>query len=285
VEDEAALTKASMFFILSKTLGLLTIPSNLLVLLMLAGFVLLCTRWARAGRHILIVSVGLFLVVGLMPVGNALTAALENRFPAWVETAGPPDGIIILGGPVRIGVSQAHGTVELDRSAERFTTIPALAKRFPNARIVFTGGNGSLAENLAGAPSEAPFAVELLESFGIPRARILVEDRARNTAENARFTKALLNPKPGERWLLVTSAEHMPRSVGSFRKAGFPVDPYPVDWQTDGKPRPWWRWFIPTRGALRGWANLDDAMKEWVGLLAYRLAGHTDELFPGPHTP
>ena len=274
-----------MFFILSKTLGLLILPSNLLVLLMLAGLILMCTPWARAGRRVVIGSVVLFLVVGLMPIGAALIAALENRFPAWTETAGPPDGIIILGGPIRIGVSQERGTVELDRSAERFTAIPALARKYPNARIVFTGGNGSLAENLAGAPSEAPFAVKLLESFGIPRERILVEPRARNTVENARFTKALVNPKPGERWLLVTSAEHMPRSVGVFRKVGFPIEPYPVDWQTDGRPQPWWRWLIPARGALRGWANLDEAAKEWIGLVAYRLAGHSDELFPAPRSP
>jgi len=107
-----------MFFILSKTLGALTVPSNVLIAFMLIGFVLLFTRWARAGQRLLIVCVAVFLVVGAMPVGSALTAALENRFPAWVETAAPPDGIIILGGPVKIGISRARGTVELDRSAE-----------------------------------------------------------------------------------------------------------------------------------------------------------------------
>jgi uncharacterized SAM-binding protein YcdF (DUF218 family) len=274
-----------MFFILSKTLGALTVPSNVLIAFMLIGFVLLFTRWARAGQRLLIVCVAVFLVVGAMPVGSALTAALENRFPAWVETAAPPDGIIILGGPVKIGISRARGTVELDRSAERFTAIPALARRYPNARIVFTGGSGRLTDNAAGEFSEAPFAVRLLESIGIPRERILVEGRSRNTAENASFTKTLVRPKPGERWLLVTSAAHMPRSVASFRGVGFPVEPYPVDWQTDGRRRPWWRWLVPSLGVIGGWGRLDDAAKEWVGLVAYRLAGHTTELFPAPRAP
>src|SRR6187402_2757749 len=101
-----------MFFILSKTLGALAAPSHVLTLFMLIGLVLLFTRWVRAGQRLLIVCVGVFVVVGAMPVGSALTAALENRFPAWVETAAPPDGIIILGGPVRIGLSKARGTVE-----------------------------------------------------------------------------------------------------------------------------------------------------------------------------
>jgi uncharacterized SAM-binding protein YcdF (DUF218 family) len=273
-----------MFFILSKTVGVLTAPSNVITLFMLIGLVLLFTRWVRLGQRLLIVCVAVFLVVGAMPVGTALIAALENRFPAWVETA-PPDGIIILGGPVRIGVSRARGTVELDRSAERFTVIPALARRYPNARIVFTGGSGSLADNFTGELSEAPFAVRLLESLGIPRERILVEGRSRNTVENARFTKAMVHPKPGERWLLVTSAGHMPRSVASFRGVGFPVEPYPVDWQTDGRRRPWWRWLVPSLGVIGGWGRVDDAAKEWVGLVAYRLAGNTTELFPAPRGP
>jgi uncharacterized SAM-binding protein YcdF (DUF218 family) len=274
-----------MFFILSKTLGVLTMPSNMLAAFMLIGIVLLFTRWVRAGQRLLIVCVAVFLVVGAMPVGPALTAALENRFPAWVETAAPPEGIIILGGPVRIGLSKARGTVELDRSAERFTVIPALARRYPNARIVFTGGSGSLADNSADGLSEAPYAVRLLESFGIARERILLEGRSRNTAENASLTKALVHPKPGERWLLVTSAAHMPRSVASFRGVGFPVEAYPVDWQTDGRRRPWWRWLVPSIRVISGWASLDDAAKEWVGLVAYRLAGTTNELFPAPRRP
>jgi uncharacterized SAM-binding protein YcdF (DUF218 family) len=267
-----------MFFILSKTLGILTVPSNLFALLMLAGLVLWRTRWVRAGRRVLLLCLWLFLLVGMLPFGSALIAVLEDRFPAWTETASPPDGIVILGGPIRLGLSRARGTVELSEAAERFTVIPALARKFPNARIVFTGGNASL----RGGLSEAPFALRLLESLGIPRERLLIEDRARNTAENASFTKALVSPKPGERWLLVTSAAHMPRAVGAFRKVGFPVEPYPVDWQTEGRHGPWWHWLRPSRHILRGWDKLDDAAKEWVGLVTYWLTGRTSELFPGP---
>jgi uncharacterized SAM-binding protein YcdF (DUF218 family) len=129
------------------------------------------------------------------------------------------------------------------------------------------------------------FAVPLLESFGIPRERIIAEDRSRNTEENAAFTKALVNPKPGQRWLLVTSAQHMPRAVGVFRKAGFPIEPYPVDWHTDGFPRPWWYWLRPGLSPIKGWALLDDVSKEYVGLLAYWLTGRTSALFPAPEPP
>ena len=268
-----------MFFILSKTLGTLSVPSHLILLLVVAGLMLLRTRWLRAGRRLLVFCAVVFFVVGMLPIGNALIATLEDRFPAWTPTEAAPDGIIILGGPILLGLSRAHGTIELGEAAERFTVIPELARRYPTARIVFSGGSGDL---LAGGLSEAPYALRLLESFGIPRERITLEDRSRNTTENGLFTKALLLPKPGERWLLVTSAAHMPRAVGVFRKVGFPVEPYPVDWQTATAANPWWRWLRPSFSPFRGWWTIDDAAKEWVGLVAYWLGGNTSELFPAP---
>jgi uncharacterized SAM-binding protein YcdF (DUF218 family) len=268
-----------MFFILSKTLGLLTVPSNALTLVAAIGAVLLLTRWRRAGRRVLWACLAVFLVIGFMPIGTALTVMLENRFPAWTETAGAPDGIIILGGPISPYLSRIRGQIVLDENAERLTEIPKLAKKYPNARIVFTGGNPRLIGT--GTP-EAVYAVQLLESFGIPRERITAEDRSRNTEENAAFTKALVKPKPGERWLLVTSALHMPRAVGVFRQAGFPVEPYPVDWHGDGKPRPWWRWLVPLRSPIYGWVGIDSVSKEYVGLLAYWLTGRSSALFPAP---
>jgi uncharacterized SAM-binding protein YcdF (DUF218 family) len=265
-----------MFFILANTLGRLSVPSHALALAALIGGLLLLTRFRRAGRRILIGCLVVLVVVGIWPVGGALLFVLENRFPAWTES-GPPDGIVVLGGPIPVRASLLRGHPVVRTGAERLTEIPALAKRFPNARIVFSGGNPNL---VAGGPPEAQFAVPLLESFGIPPDRILAEDRSRNTRENAVFTKALVNPKPGERWLLVTSAVHMPRAVGAFRKAGFPVDPYPVDWQSGRGPS--WRWLLPSLSFPAHWGALDDAAKEWIGLAAYWLAGYSSELFPGP---
>jgi uncharacterized SAM-binding protein YcdF (DUF218 family) len=125
---------------------------------------------------------------------------------------------------------------------------------------------------------EAEFALRLLESLGVPNGRVVAEDKSRNTVENARFSRELAQPKPGERWLLVTSAYHLPRAIGIFRKAGFPVEAYPVDWRTRGTGdvlRP-----FPTLG--EGLRRTDTAMREWVGLLAYWIGGQSSELFPGP---
>ena len=223
--------------------------------------------------RLVIASFLLFIALGLSPIGIAGVVLLEERFPPWDASRGAPDGIIVLGGTIDPEISTVRGSIAIMGAAERVTVIAQLARRYPDARIVFTGGSAGL----FGGPPEAAFVVRLFESFGIPPARVIIEDRARNTEENARFTKALVNPKPPERWLLVTSASHMPRAIGVFRKADFPVEAYPVDWRTRG-----WRDVTWSGSLLSGvmWAN--GAAYEWIGLLVYRLTGRTSEFFPGP---
>src|SRR5262249_43802220 len=164
-------------------------------------------------------------ILGLSPVGNLLIIPLENRFPPWEAARGAPDGIIVLGGV--IDASSPGNQIMLNESAERLTVVPDLARRYPNARILFSGGSGAL---IGDGGAEAGAAARLLESLGISLDRVILEDRSRNTVENAVYSKLIVHPKRGERWLLVTSAFHIPRAIGVFRKVGFPVEPYPVDW-------------------------------------------------------
>jgi uncharacterized SAM-binding protein YcdF (DUF218 family) len=267
-----------MFFTASKILGFFAIPSNLVIATGLLGVALLLTRWARAGRFLLVASFVAIALFGLSPIGNALLIPLEQRFPPWDAAHGAPDGIIILGGVISPDVSAARNEVALNESAERLTEIAMLARRYPNARILFSGGSGAL---LYDEGSEAPFALRQLEEFGIPRERILLEDRSRNTVENAVFSKDLARPGPGQRWLLVTSAYHLPRAIGVFRKFGFPVEPYPVDWRTRGSADVW----RPFASAGDGLRRVDTAVREWVGLVVYWLTGRSSELFPAPIAP
>jgi uncharacterized SAM-binding protein YcdF (DUF218 family) len=267
-----------MFFILSKTIGVAGMPSHALALLALLGAALLLAGWRAYGRRILAFCVIVFVVVGTLPIGPLLILVLENRFPPYTETSAPPDGIIVPGGPIDAHASLIRGHTVIVTGAERLTELPALARRFPQARIIFTGGNPSLTDH---GPSEAQFAVPLLESLGVPRQRIEAESRSRNTAENAMFTSALVHPKPSQRWLLVTSALHMPRAVGAFRKAGFVVEPYPVNWLSDPRGLTW-RWLVPSLSWTARWGAMDDAAKEWIGLVAYWLTGRSSALFPAP---
>jgi len=264
-----------MFFILAKILGFFALPSNILISLGLLGILLMATRLRRAGRFLAVTALILLAVAGFSPFGNAIILPLEQRFPPWDASRGAPAGIICLGGALDTVVSPARGEVALNEAAERMTAMAELARRFPGARIVFSGGSGRL---LYSGSTEAELAARLFASFGIAPERITLEDKSRDTLENARFTKELVKPKPGERWLLVTSAHHMPRSVGLFRAEGFAVEAFPVDYRTRGAIdllRP----FSPMSDGLR---RTDTAMREWVGLVVYWMTGRTAELLPAP---
>jgi uncharacterized SAM-binding protein YcdF (DUF218 family) len=263
-----------VFFVLSKTLGVMLLPTNFLIGLGLTGAILMATRLARLGRGLAVASAVLLALAGFSPLGNWLIYPLEQRFPPWDATHGAPDGIVVLGGAIDADLSAAHGAPAFTVAAARMVEAAALARRYPNARIVFTGGSGNLLSNDA---READYAVAVFEGLGIARERLTVERRSRNTQENAEFSKVVAAPKSGERWLLVTSAFHMPRSVGLFRQAGFAVEPYPVDWRAGGDLRAW----RPT--SMEGLGLVDTSVREWMGLLAYRISGRTSELFPGPN--
>ena len=235
----------------------------------------MATRFAALGRKLAVATLVLLALVSFSPLGNLLLYPLESRFPPWDPSRGAPDGIIVLGGSIDPDLSAAHRTPIVRQAADRLLAPAELARRYPKARIVFTGGSANVVSNDA---READWAGTVLETIGIPKDRLIMERNSRNTFENALFTKQLVAPKPGERWLLVTSAYHMPRSMGIFRKAGFDVEAYPVDWRMGGRDD----LFSFTNVGTDGLGRTEVAAREWLGLVAYRLRGRTGELLPGP---
>jgi uncharacterized SAM-binding protein YcdF (DUF218 family) len=265
-----------LFFFLSKTLGVMLLPSNFLIGIGILGVILLFSRFAALGRKLVIACIVLLAICGFSPLGNLLLYPLEVRFPPWDAVRGAPDGIVVLGGSIDPQLSARHGVTVFKGATDRIVAAAALAHRHPQARIVFSGGNANLVAS--DAAKEADYAVSVFESLGISKDRLTMERRSRNTLENAEFSKALVAPKPGERWLLVTSAYHMPRSVGIFRKVGFAVEPYPADWRTGGPAD--LLTFSTTIGD--GLDRVDAATREWMGLVAYWITGKTGAFFPGP---
>jgi uncharacterized SAM-binding protein YcdF (DUF218 family) len=263
-----------MFFVLSKIAGFLLLPSNFLVVLAVVGLLLLVTRWRRLGSWCFASGIVLLLLAGFLPAGATLMKALENRFPRWDAQRGAPDGVVVLGGAINPVVARSRGSLGLSDGGERVVVIARLARDYPNARIVFTSGDASL---LGQRPAEADYLFPSLDAMGVPRDRVLLERQARNTAENAAYSKQLAQPKQGERWLVVTSAYHMPRAIGCFRRAGFDVEAYPVNWRTTPRQR-----LAVNSKFAAGLDLFDDAVHEWEGLLAYWLTGRTDALFPAP---
>lgn len=257
----------SLFFIFSKLVGLcLQIETWLAVTLALAAF----TGFLGRKRISASLSAATFLAVTLIsifPIGEVLLAPLEAEYtnrniPEQVN------GIIVLGGAESPRKTLRWNQPQMNEASERLIAAASLAIAHPEARIVYAGGSGRLLDSVAGRAPLPPIAIDVLSSLGIDPERIIWEDQSRNTAENAQLSFDLVQPAPGGTWVLFTSAFHMGRAMESFEAAGWHnVVPYPVDYRTGS-----------FAGGI-GWdfsSNLEDlntALKEWVGRLAYRLTG------------
>lgn len=262
-----------MFFIVSKLLAFALTPSNLIGLVALLGLLSLWLRRDRLGRSLLTASMLMFLIGAWSPLGPALLGVLENRFPIPALDR-PIDGIVMLGGAIDTHITQARQSPALTEAGERLTETAKLAVRFPNAKIVLSGGSDHLVSTEG--VTESAVARDLLAAMGMNAARVSIEERSRNTCENAIESRKLADPLGTGKWLLVTSASHMPRAVACFKRAGFDVIPYPVDFRTEGRAD----LVRPVRKASEGLSVLDLAAHEWTGLISYRLFGLTDELLP-----
>ena len=261
-------------FVVSKLFWIVANPVNIFVFLLTLGAVLLFTRYSRVGKRLVVCATALMLFFAILPVGSWLTERLENRFPGNPDIPSDIAGIIVLGGTINQYITATRGQPSLTTGGERFTEFVYLARRFPDARLIFTGGSGSLFKQTL---READAARFFFNRMGLGKDRVLYERNSRNTVENAEFSRALAGDLLEQRWLLVTSALHMPRAVGVFRKAGWDVLPYPVDYHTDGNNS-----FEPSFYPLNGIASLSQGGREWIGLVAYRILGRIDEIFPGP---
>ena len=245
-------------------------PSNSLFLLLAIGLILLLARRRTAARWLLSLTVVAFTAIMVLPLSSYMMMVLETRFPRPVLPA-RVDGIITLGGAINTRTTDHWGRPQLNERAERLTEAMALARRYPRATLVVSGGHWSPADRLG----EAEVARTLFGQLGQPIGRAVFENHSRTTWENALFSKALVKPRPGQTWLLVTSAFHMPRAVGIFRKLGWDVIPYPVDYYTAGKVDLDWSGSVGDRLAA-----FDFITREWLALAAYYLRGRTSELFP-----
>jgi uncharacterized SAM-binding protein YcdF (DUF218 family) len=238
-----------MIYYVSKVFWLIAAPTSALVLINAIAAFWAVLHGSTSAAWLAAAAASGLVIAAFTPLGVALMVPLENRFALSLpDSQAALNGIIVLAG---------HGA----RSDE----LAALSQRFPKASFIFSGFRFS--------PTDSE---NLLARLGVDPARVYMENRPRTTSEDALYCAALLKPKPSERWLLVTSALHMPRAVGCFRAAGFQVEPYPVHFETRSPNA--FAWFASSFAL----SHLDTAAKEWIGLVAYRLMGKTDVLFPGP---
>lgn len=260
-----------LFFYLSKIFWLVLQPDHFLLLMLILGLLL----WRRMlGIFLVWSSVLIMLVISVFPVANYLLEPLEQRFPQpdLTEITKPIAGIIILGGAENAVLTARYGAPQFSDAAERMMVIPKLDQAFPRSKIIFSGGSSAIVNNqFLGGDVARMWLSELKLS-----SEFIIEENARNTVENALYTREVIIEKElgiEGKWVLVTSAFHMPRSVGVFRKIGLDVIPYPVDYRVGGND------FRINLNA--NMSELNTAVREWIGLVAYYLTDKTSELLPG----
>ncbi|MGB0683257.1 MAG: YdcF family protein [Magnetovibrionaceae bacterium] len=264
-----------MFFALSKILGFLANPANFLLVLAILVLVLAVVGFRRWAWRIGLGAIVFVLVVAVVPAGEWVIRHLEQRFPFPVEMPQQVDGIVVLGGVINPWVSAATGRPAFGGNVERIWEGADLALAYPDAKLVFTGGSGRLLDQEV---READYVLPVFGRLGVDSGRVITERDSRNTAENAERAFALAAPKPGEIWILVTDAAHMPRSMGSFAKAGWPpLIAYPVDPSFPPGREIGFRFNLSSGLSWTG-----RALHESLGLLAYYVTGRTDRLYPSP---
>lgn len=253
-------------------------PSQLLSYTLLGGVALLLLGRVRVARWLLCIGGAGLLLFGLLPTAIVLGNLLETRFP---QPDLPPrvDGIILLAGAERGAASQAYGQPQLGHGGGRYATALTLARRYPAARVVFTGGP-RVEPGRGPLETQSAVAQRLFADLGLDASRVVFEERSTDTCASGRRTRELLQPGAGERWVVVTSAMHVPRTMACFRAAGWRdsnLIAQPADYRTVRG--------VPNTGSIQVARNLtlfDEAMHEWAGLLFYRVTGRTQEWFPAP---
>ena len=263
-----------IIYVLSKILWFPARPGHFALIIGAIGLAMIW-RGRSFGRWLVLACLAFFFLLIATPISQFILLPLEDRFPRPAAAPMQVDGIVILGGAVDQNITEARGVPAINGAAERMTETVALALRYPNARIIFTGGQGSLVH---GGLTEADVARQVFDSLGLSGPRVIYETEARNTHQNAVLSRALAQPQPGEVWLLITSASHMPRSMGVFRQAGWPgIIAWPVNYRTGHSLAALYDAPFPERLGQFEWG-----FREWIGLIAYRLMGRTPALLPAP---
>ena len=262
-----------MFFVLSKVLWFIIQPLNLIALLVIGSVLASWRGKARSARWMAVLAMLGLITPIVVPIDRWLLEPLEQRFSTPDPVPQQVDGIILLGGAQRPTLTAYWQQPEFNASAETLTTFLALARRYPQAKLVFSGGSGDIFRQDL---SEEQTVRLFLKQQGFDETRVQYENKSRNTYENALFSYRLVEPRQNETWLMITNARTIPRAMGVFRKVGWNVIPMPADHTV--VPNGEWQ---PQFNLALGFAATNEGLHEWLGLVAYYFSGKSNDLFPG----
>lgn len=262
-----------MFFVAAKIFWLLAAPLSLACLLFIVGILLRLPGWRRLSAAALWAGAIVLLLAAATPLGPYAAEMLETRYPPRAALPDDIGGIVVLGGSLDSDRSVAWDMPIVSEDPDRITALVILARRYPDAPVIFAGGYGGLGDI---RKTEALYVRDLLADMGFDTDRLRLDPTSRNTRENEIEARKLAGPDfAAKPWILVTGAMHMPRAMGIFRKAGWTMVPWSVDPVGFAGEGPW----QPTDFG-RTLNQSTRALREMIGLAAYYAAGYTDRLVP-----
>ena len=181
------------------------------------------------------------------------------------------DGIVILAGATNPYLTKEHKQLNFNDSIERLTESIFLINKYPNAKVIFAGGTGSISFSEL---DHATVAKKFFENMGINSDKIIFERKSRNTYENLLFAKEIAKPNLNEKWLLITSAFHLRRSLAIAEKLEWNFIPYATDFN---KPKNFTLDF--SFDLFSNIFQLQKASHEWIGIISYYLMGRSSRVF------
>ncbi|MFN3188841.1 MAG: YdcF family protein [Candidatus Paceibacteria bacterium] len=251
-----------MFFNLSQFLSFLVMPLTLILIGLTVGFFL---PNRKNGRRLIAISLISLYLLSNQFIANEVMKAWEPEFIPIKEVAQHDIGIVLTG-VTNLGKT-AYDRTFFNKGADRITQY----KEGVINKILITGGQGL---NPTNDNTEAKLLKDFLLITGVPESDILIEDQAKNTYQNALFTKEMLLNKGialDQPFILITSAFHMKRAKGCFDKVGLDTLPFPTDYYSSDTKWDIPRLFYPDPYSLVRWQTLT---KEWIGLAMYKVAGY-----------
>ena len=260
-----------MSFYLSKILWLIINPLNIILLFIFSGIVVKIIFKNTLHKLFYFVSFIFFIIVAVIPTGEFMFYQLEKKFHTQSVLPSQVNGILILSGATNPQLTHEHNKIHLNGSVERLTESISLMQRYPNVKIIFAGGSGSIFDQEL---THADVARNFFEQLNIDTENIIFESKSRNTYENILYSKKLAKPSLDENWIIVTSASHMIRATNIGKKLGWKFIPYAVDFQV-GKKIIW----IPSIYFLTNMNRFNSSSHEWIGLIAYYIMGRTNKIY------
>lgn len=259
-----------MTFYLSKVFWFLFNPFNLIIIFLIFGFFSYKFKKFFLANFFYYISLSFFLIFAILPTGPYLVYFLEKDFHKTNYYPEKLDGILILSGATNPFLTKEYDQINLGEGAERLIESYFLIKKFPNVKIIFSGGAAYL-----GYPeiTDSSAAKKFYKDMGLDISKIYFENKSRNTFENLFLSKNYAQPKKNENWLLISSAFHLRRALNVGDELDWKLIPYPTDFRQSKK-------FI-FKFSFDFFYNLSQsnlALHEWLGIFYYYLSNKTSKI-------